>query len=666
MVRRWMWAGLVTTALGAGCGEGSPGQSEAAAVVAAPPRASEAAADGQAAKEKAAVSTAAPDAVAGLSDQSGFMGPGSGRAGAKQEEKAAAPTRDRYGVPGPREPAPQSDPAAPAKKLDADKGGKVADLPAAPPPPPTAASQTSPHGGARPVAGGGAQPAAVVTEEAAIDPNGRFATTYRPGGGHLSAFESAVAAGIVPVSEKEIVSDIGARYSPAIDPPKEGALALAVDFERTKLAPSGGPVHVRLALRSSTEKATERPPLSVVVVMDVSGSMRGQLIQAARSAASDLVDKLDPKDDFSLVTFSTGADVKIPMGKVGSRREELKRTIAAIAEGGGTNIGEGLRLGYQQANDKAASKDGVRVVFLMSDGRANEGITGRPQLARLALDAFQGGIQTSSFGMGTDYDGPLMSQIAQDGAGGYYYLRDAAQIPGALKTELEKRLDPVATAVEVRLRLKPGVELLNVYGSRRLNEEESARVRQTEVAQDSHTQKRDGIKANRQDDVEGGMRFFMPAFARDDSHAILLKLRLPEGVGPKDIALVELKYKDRLTKKNVVSEQPLKLEYANSDAESAKSIDQSVARTVQGFAAGEALMKAATLIGQNQNQRAIDLLGEREGLLHHAAFALDEPLFVDDAKRLARLRVHAAGKGSLKDPLVLAMMMETAGSVHLH
>ncbi|NUO54012.1 MAG: VWA domain-containing protein, partial [Polyangiaceae bacterium] len=394
MVRRWMWAGLVTTALGAGCGEGAPANNEQTAVLGGPPRTTSM--DG-AAKEKtaasAAAATAEPQAAA-----DGLFGPGSGeqgRAGVKQEEKAAAPTRDRYGVPGPRESAPADKPA-PAKKIDADHGGKVAaNMPAAPPPPPTATSQTSPQTAARPVAAGGAQPAAVVTEEAAIDPNGRFATTYRPGGGHLSAFESAVAAGIVPTSEKEIVSDIGARYTPAIDPPKEGALAIAVDFERSKLAPSGGPVHVRLALRSSTEKATERPPLSVVVVMDVSGSMRGQLIQAARNAASDLVDKLDAKDDFSLVTFSTGAEVKIPMGKVGSRREELKKSIAAIAEGGGTNIGEGLRLGYQQANDKAASKDGVRVVFLMSDGRANEGITARPQLSRLALDAFQGGIQTS-------------------------------------------------------------------------------------------------------------------------------------------------------------------------------------------------------------------------------------------------------------------------------
>ena len=76
-----------------------------------------------------------------------------------------------------------------------------------------------------------------------------------------------------------------------------------------------------------------------------------------------------------------------------------------------------------------------------------------------------------------DYDGALMSSIAEDGAGGYYYLRDAEQIAPALSTELDKRLDPVATAVEVRVRLKKGVDLLRVYGSRRLSEAEAARVR---------------------------------------------------------------------------------------------------------------------------------------------------------------------------------------------
>ena len=304
------------------------------------------------------------------------------------------------------------------------------------------------------------------------------------------------------------------------------------------------------------------------------------------------------------------------------------------------------------------------MVFLLSDGRANEGITDARQLSRLALDAFQVGVQTSSFGLGTDYDGPLMSAIAQDGAGGYYYLRDPSQIAPALGTELEKRLDPVATAVEVRVRFKPDVQVLKVYGSRRLGEDEAARVRAIEVAADEQAQKKDDIAKNRQDDREGGMRFFLPAYARDDAHAILLKLQLPPGAGTRDVAMVEVKYKDRVAKKNVTDEVPLKVTYADSDAASAATIDASMARTVQGFGAGEALARAAEMFAAGRKDQAVLVLAEREGLLHHAAMMLGEPLFVRDAQRLARLR-ELAGGGTMNDPLVLAMLSETASNVHL-
>lgn len=598
-------------------------------------------------KEKSALAPASPRPQAA---NEGFAGDGKGLGAGGVAPPAGLGAGQGYGS-GRREVGglgPAVKKASPARSLPGDAAPTEAYDSAAPPP--AAAMPRAP------------EPDPLV--EQAIDPNGRFATTYRPGGGHLAAFESAVARGLLPAGEREIVSDLGARYPLTIDAPSEGALGFAAHFERAKLQPSGGKLHLRLGLRSSSKPASERPRLSVALVLDVSGSMRGELIQSARKAAIDLVDKLAPTDDFSLVTFSSGAQTLVPMGAIGPRRDQVKATIAAIQEGGGTNIGEGLRLGYAELS-KPQLEDNVRVTLLLSDGRANDGITDRGRLAGLALEAFQSGIQTSALGLGTDYDGPLMSQIANDGAGGYYYLRDPQQIAPALATELDKRLDPVATAVEVRLRVKPGVEVLNVYGSRRLSEAEAQRVRAIEVASDKQTEKRDGIKANRQEDVEGGMRFLIPAFARDDSHAILLELRLPAGIGPKDVALVELKYKDRLTKKNVAEEIPLRLEYANSDAESAKSIDPSVARTVQGFAAGEALMKASRLVALGRNREAIDLLGEREGLLHHAAATLGEPLFVQDAQRLARLRTHALGGGAFGDALVLAMVMETAGNVHL-
>ena len=528
---------------------------------------------------------------------------------------------------------------------------------------PQGGSQASPSG---PAPQRAPEIVAPPAPEVKIDPNGRFATTYRPGRGHLAAFDAAVARGVVPQAERQLVADVGGGYAPEFPVPAGDALALHTDLERGKLPPKGGPFHVRLALRSSAEAPATRPHLSVHLVLDTSGSMRGESIAQAREAARSLVDRLAPSDDFSLVTFSTEAEVKVPDGLVGPRREAIKRIISELREEGGTNIGEGLALGYAEASRPTIPADAVRVVLLLSDGRATAGDTRSENLSRLALNAFQKGIQTSSFGLGSDYDGALMSSIASDGAGGYYYLRDPSHIASALATELDQRLDPVATAVEVRVRLKPGVDLLKAYGSRRLTEGEAERVRAVEVASDAHAEKRDGIRKDRHEDRQEGMRFFIPAFSRDDDHALLIKLAVPEGVGARDVALVELKYKDRLRKKNIVREIPLRVEYADGDAASAATADRSMARTIQGFAAGDALAQAAARIARGDRQVAIDLLSEREGILRQAADTLGEPRFLEDASRLTRLRGHAGETTGLGEPLVLAMLLETASRSHLH
>jgi Ca-activated chloride channel family protein len=210
------------------------------------------------------------------------------------------------------------------------------------------------------------------------------------------------------------------------------------------------------------------------------------------------------------------------------------------------------------------------------------------------------------------------------------------------------------------------VSLLRVYGSRRLSQSEAARVRTQEVSADAQANRRDHIAADRQDDTEGGMRFFIPAFAPDDSHALLLQLSLPPGAGNKAVASIEIKYKDRVSKKNVADETPISIAYADSDAASGATVDPSVARTVQGFAAGEALASAASMIASGNRPGAVALLAEREAILRTASAQLGEPLFLKDADRLARLRTHAGADTGGGDPLVLAMLLETAGRAHLH
>jgi Ca-activated chloride channel family protein len=508
----------------------------------------------------------------------------------------------------------------------------------------------------------------------ALDPNARYATTYRPGGATLAAFDAALAHGSLPTATKDLVGDFAGKYAPAMATPKTEGMTFAVDLERTAVAPAGGDVHVRIAMKGADGKlddgtlapwAIARAPLDVHVVLDISGSMQGFSIIQAKKAAETLVTKLAPGDRFSMTTFSNSAQVIVPAGLIGPRRASVIDTIHTIQADGGTNISSGLDLGYAEAQKAGSPEGAVKVVMLLSDGHANGGDTNPKTLSLRAAKAFQEGVQTSTFGIGTDFDANLMSTIADRGAGGYYYLADAAQIAPALEKELEARLQPVAQALEIRVRLRNDVAATKVYGSQALDDDLAALVRAQEVAVDAQVKKAAGIAKDRDEDAKGGMRFFIPAFARGDRHAMLLSVHVPAGSAPRVIASIEIKYKDRVTKKNVTREIPVKIEYAKDEASSAQTIVSSVSGTVQAFSAGDSIVRAAQLVDKGDRAGAAAMLRERAKLLRAAKQTYGDASFGDDAARIDRLADAVVGEAEVQDPMVLAVLLRGSSSGYL-
>jgi Ca-activated chloride channel homolog len=372
------------------------------------------------------------------------------------------------------------------------------------------------------------------------------------------------------------------------------------------------------------------------------------------------VARLNASDRFSLTTFESAAQVQIPDDTVGPRRQSILDQLSRIRTAGGTNLSAGLALGYGEARRASLGPEWVSLVMLLSDGQANQGVVSPAYLTAHAAEAFQSGVQTSTFGVGDQHDGQLLSQLSERGAGGYYYLASSEAISKALTTELESRLQPVAQAVEVRVRLRPDVQLVATHGSRKLGTEESAQVRSQEQAVDTHAAQRDRIDRDRVREVEGGMRFFIPGFSRDDQHVILLGLQVPPGVHEREIAKVELHYKDRLSRSNVADEQVVRVGYADSEVASAATINRSVAATVQGFAAGETLIEAAGMLGSINQGAARGLLAERAALMRRSAQVLHEPRLALDAGRLERMGELTVG-GQGRDPLLLAQVLSTSG-----
>ena len=75
--------------------------------------------------------------------------------------------------------------------------------------------------------------------------------------------------------------------------------------------------------------------------------------------------------------------------------------------------------------------DDIRRLILLSDGNANQGITDPTSIAEIAAKARREGITISTLGVGVDFNEDLMTLVAQSGAGGYYYARDASAVAAA-------------------------------------------------------------------------------------------------------------------------------------------------------------------------------------------------------------------------------------------
>lgn len=117
---------------------------------------------------------------------------------------------------------------------------------------------------------------------------------------------------------------------------------------------------------------TTRQPATLQVVLDRSGSMAGDRLEGAKQALVALIDRLDPTDNFGLVAFDDSVEVVVPAGPLTSK-SAVKDVIAAIDDGGSTDLSSGYLRGLQEAR-RVAGPTGA-TLLLMSDGHANAGVT---------------------------------------------------------------------------------------------------------------------------------------------------------------------------------------------------------------------------------------------------------------------------------------------------
>jgi Ca-activated chloride channel family protein len=143
----------------------------------------------------------------------------------------------------------------------------------------------------------------------------------------------------------------------------------------------------------------------------------------------------------------------------------LKRKLEHIHPRGATNLSAGLELGVQEVIS-TYNKNKINRVFLFTDGQPNEGITDSYIIEKIVSGhAHKDDVTVTTFGLGHEYNEFIMHDIAEAGAGNYYYIQSPTDVINVISMEIQKVKSVAAQSAKLVIDYpSQNLEIAWVYG----------------------------------------------------------------------------------------------------------------------------------------------------------------------------------------------------------
>lgn len=270
-----------------------------------------------------------------------------------------------------------------------------------------------------------------------------------------------------PINQTDSIKESPSFVANALAPTDGKALALTANLENPYyLIGDDGYVYLYVNVKGALAKSdTKRTPLNISLVVDRSGSMGSEnKLKFVKKACEIVIDNLAQEDYLSLVAYDDHVNA-VQRSKSIKAKNIWHRKVKEISPGGSTNLSGGMLEGFSQVKSTFQDKY-VNRILLLSDGLANVGVTNVNELEKIVQRKFEKeNIAISTFGVGVDFNEDLMTNLAENGKGNYYFIESADAIPNIFKKELEGLLSVVAQNTRLHIEFPSDIfEVSQVYG----------------------------------------------------------------------------------------------------------------------------------------------------------------------------------------------------------
>jgi len=193
-------------------------------------------------------------------------------------------------------------------------------------------------------------------------------------------------------------------------------------------------------------------PLSVVLAIDRSGSMRGDPIRDARQAAVDFIKEMRRIDRVGAVSFDDHVTV---ISRLSSDKGPLLKAIAKITVGKDTALNDAI----VKSLALLSPVTGRRAVVVLTDGKENRSKASRKEAINKARAI---GVPVITVGLGAEVDASALEAIAARTGGRSFFAQESSELPSLYRAIARQLINQYRVTLQSKKSLDSGWHRLRV------------------------------------------------------------------------------------------------------------------------------------------------------------------------------------------------------------